>query len=107
MIDEKELSMLVVTEDTPVNEKPIKEVLIDYEEKQTLVAFATTLETIARKLKEEGQFTFAQGNERFIITPNAELEAEFKYEKKGTKHSFEIEFEWDKNDAVSGKMKIE
>lgn len=107
MAENKEPNMLVATDNSPENKKPTKEVLIDYEENQTLVAFATTLEIIAKKLKEEGQFTFTQGTKHFTITPNAELEAEFKYEKKGSKHSFEIEFEWDENDVASGKMKIE
>lgn len=107
MTDKNRPDTPVLKDGSSAKEKPLKEILIDYEEKQTLVAFATTLETIARKLKEDGQFTFTQGTERLTIVPNAELEAEFKYEKKGTKHSFEIEFEWDEQDVASGKMKIE
>lgn len=37
-----------------VEQKPVTEVLLDREDRQTLVEFATTLETIARKLKEKG-----------------------------------------------------
>ncbi len=80
--------------------KPVTEVLIDHEEKQTLVAFATTLETIAKKLKEDGQFHFVQGTEAIPILPTEHITAEYKYEKKGDKHSFEIELEWYEGEKI-------
>lgn len=87
--------------------KPVTKVLIDYEEKQSLVAFATTLETIAKKLKEDGAFHFVQGEQTIPIIPGEMVEGEFKYEVKGDKHSFEIELEWYEGVHAKQSMKIE
>ncbi|MGX7196946.1 amphi-Trp domain-containing protein [Enterococcus olivae] len=87
--------------------KPVTEVLIDHEEKQTLVTFATTLETIAKKLKDEGHFNFVQGTETIAVTPTEQIVAEYKYEKKGEKHSFEIELEWYEGQKAHKTMSIE
>lgn len=87
--------------------KPVTEVLIDHEEKQTLVAFATTLETIAKKLKEDGHFEFVQGTESIPINPPEQIVAEYKYEKKGAKHSFEIELEWQEGQKGPQSMSIQ
>lgn len=86
--------------------KPVTEVLLDHEEKQSLATFATTLETIAKKLREEGQFHFFQGTESIEINPSEQIEAEYKYEKKGDKHSFEIELEWYEGEHSPKKMAI-
>jgi amphi-Trp domain-containing protein len=87
--------------------KPMTEILIDYEEKQSLVAFATTLETIAKKLKEQGSFQFVQGTKAISITPSEQLKVEYSYTKKADKHSFEIEFYWSEGQKEIPSMSIE
>ncbi|WP_077216031.1 amphi-Trp domain-containing protein [Bacillus kwashiorkori] len=74
--------------------KPIKQVKFENEESQCVHEFATMLETIARKLKEDGKFVIAHGEDEIIVSPTNELSVELEYEVKGDKHSFEIEFEW-------------
>ncbi|EOT26342.1 amphi-Trp domain-containing protein [Enterococcus saccharolyticus] len=87
--------------------KPLTEVLVDYEEKQSLVAFATTLETLAKKLKEQGSFQFVQGTETIPVIPSEQLKVEYKYTKKADKHSFEIEFDWIEGQKIISPMSIE
>lgn len=74
--------------------RPVTEVLIKHKEQLPLVEFATMLEKIAQKLKEEGQFHFIQGAESVLVAPSNQLKIEYEYTKKGDKHSFEIEFDW-------------
>ncbi|UTR10116.1 amphi-Trp domain-containing protein [Evansella sp. LMS18] len=90
-----------------MKEKPLTEILINYEEIQRVEDFAATLETIAKKLREEQKFTFVQGEEQIEVAPSAKVEAEYKYAIKGDKHSFEIEFEWYAGDKAAKSMKIE
>lgn len=90
-----------------VEQKPVTEVLLDREDRQTLVEFATTLETIARKLKEKGAFTLTEGEREILVNPADTLKVEYFYEKKGDKHSFEIEFDWRTGDQASKKMGIQ
>lgn len=74
--------------------KPITNVVLKHKEKQSLEEFAIVLETIAKKLKERGEFTFTQGEEAISIAPGKVVKAEFQYTTKSNKHSFEIEFDW-------------
>lgn len=74
--------------------KPGTKVLLRHKEQQSTAEFATMLEKIAQKLKETGQFTFVQGEEQIQVQPSGQIKAEYKYEVKGDKHEFEIEFEW-------------
>ncbi len=83
------------------------EVLINHEEKQSLVTFATTLEIIAKKLKEQGSFQFVQGTKAISITPSKQLTVEYGYTKKADKHSFEIEFKWSEGQKELPLMSIE
>lgn len=85
--------------------KPVTQVLVDYEERQSLGELINTLETIAAKLREEGKFTLMQGKKEIVIQPSDRVKTELKYEVKGDKHSFEIEFEWYPGQG-SQKMKI-
>lgn len=87
--------------------KPLTEVLVDYGEKQSLVAFATTLETLAKKLKEQGSFQFVQGTETISVIPSEQLKVEYKYTKKADKHPFEIEFDWIEGQKIISPMSIE
>lgn len=68
--------------------------MIDYEERQSLEQATALLETIVAKLKEQGKFTFKQGETEIEIQPSGQIQTEIKYEVKGDKHSFEIELEW-------------
>ncbi|WP_203363586.1 amphi-Trp domain-containing protein [Bacillus sp. REN10] len=74
--------------------KPITQVLIKHKEPQNLHDFASMLEIIAKKLKEEQQFVFLQGNKEIEVKPADLLKVEYQYTTKGDKHSFEIEFDW-------------
>lgn len=87
--------------------KPTKEILIDREEHQSLQEFATTLEIIAKKLKEEGTFTLVEGTKEVVVQPSEHLKVEYAYEKRGNKYSFEIEFNWKTNDQPSESFKIQ
>lgn len=78
-----------------INEmKNSKVVLVDHEEKMSLVQAAEFLETVAKKLREEGTFTLTQGEKTHEVTPASSVELEIKLEKQGDKHSFEVEIEW-------------
>lgn len=87
--------------------KPVTEVLLKHKEYQQIEQFALTLEKIAQKLREEGQFTFKQGNEQIQVFPSRDLKVSYEYTKKADKHSFEIEFDWIEGAAKYGKMGIE
>lgn len=69
-------------------------VLVDYEENMSLKEAATFLETIAKKLREEGTFTLTQGNDSYDVTPAEIVELEVKLEKEKNKNKFELELEW-------------
>lgn len=86
--------------------KPVTKVLINHKQKQDLNEFATILETIAQKLRQEGQFTFMQGTEEVVVQPSQVVKVEFEYTTKGDKHSFEIEFDWYEGDAGPKNMTI-
>lgn len=90
-----------------VKNKPKTQVIIKHKEQQDLQQFATMLEKIAQKLKEEGQFTFVQGTEQIVVSPSDYLKVEYEYTVKGDKHSFEIEFDWFVGDKARQKMEIE
>lgn len=87
--------------------KPVSQVLVKHEEHQNVYEFASMLELIAKKLKEEGRFSFVQGTEHIEVAPSEQLKAEYEYVVKGDKHEFEIEFEWYTGKRASTSMKIE
>ena len=87
--------------------KPVTEVLLKHKEYQQIEQFAMTLEKIAQKLREEGQFTFKQGEKQIEVIPSSDLKVSYEYTKKANKHSFEIEFDWTEGAAKYGKMDIE
>ncbi len=87
--------------------KPMTEVVLKHKERQSVVEFATMLEAIAQKLKENGEFTFIQGTEQTVVGPTEPLKIEYSYTKKGDKHSFEIEFDWYTGTQAPKKMTIE
>lgn len=74
--------------------KPVTEVLIKHKEHQNVIAFATMLAAIAKKLKENGEFTFVQGSEQTIVQPAQQLKIEYSYTKKGDKGASKKSF-WD------------
>lgn len=83
-----------------------KEVLLDFERKMSLTEAATFLETIAAKLKEEGQMNLVLGEQQVELTPTERVEFEIKVERRGTKYEFEIELEWDESRPAQ-HLKIE
>ncbi|MBF4502038.1 amphi-Trp domain-containing protein [Savagea sp. SN6] len=83
-----------------------KEVLLDFERKMSLTEAATFLETIAAKLKEEGQMNLVLGEQEVELTPTERVEFEIKVERRGTKYEFEIELEWDESRPAQ-HLKIE
>lgn len=89
-----------------MNDKPVTKVLIDREDRQSLLEFATTLEAIAKKLKEDGSFIMTEGNKETVISPSEHLKVEYSYEIKGEKHSFEIEFDWYTGDKAQSGFTI-
>ncbi|MCD8511952.1 MAG: amphi-Trp domain-containing protein [Bacillus sp. (in: Bacteria)] len=87
--------------------KPVTNVVLKHKEKQTLEEFAVVLESIAKKLKEKGEFTFTQGGEAISIAPGRIIKAEYEYTTKGNKHSFEIEIDWYEGEEELKSMSIE
>lgn len=86
--------------------KPVTEVLIRHKEHQSLQEFANMLETIAKKLREDGQFIFMQDQEQVEVQPANQVKVEYQYTLKGDKHSFEIEFDWYTGDRAKKTMGI-
>lgn len=86
--------------------RPVTQVLINHKEQQSLHEFANMLEAIAKKLKEEQQFVFMQGEEQVEVSPSERVKVEYEYEVKGDKHSFEIEFDWYTGDSERKTMTI-
>lgn len=76
------------------SKKNPKVVLIDYEEKMSLKEAADFLETVAKKLREDGTFKLKQGDKSHDVTPSEIVELEVKFEKKKDKNKFEVELEW-------------
>ena len=60
------------------------EVILKHKERQSVAEFAATLETIAEKLKENGEFTFVQGIEPTVVSPSEQLKIEYSYTKRAT-----------------------
>lgn len=84
--------------------KPEKSVLVDHEEKMSLEKAAHFLETVAKKLREEGTFTLTHGEVTHDITPSPSVTLEVKLEKTNDKNKFEVELEWydgDKGSSLS------
>ena len=74
--------------------KPDKIVHLERKSNLSLTEFATQLEVLASKLKDEGAVTFKEGDQETFVSPSRNVTAEFKYVTKGTKHEFEIELKW-------------
>ena len=74
--------------------KSAKVILVDHEEKMSLANAAEFLETLAKKLREDGTFTLTQGGQNHGVTPASTVELEIKLEKEHDKYSFEVELEW-------------
>ncbi|WP_216829534.1 amphi-Trp domain-containing protein [Alkalihalobacterium elongatum] len=82
------------------------QIIFKHKEQQGINEFAEVLETIAKKLREEGQFVFMQGEEEVQVKPSQRLKVEYEYSTKGDKHSFEIEFDWIEGETGPNKMGI-
>lgn len=87
--------------------KPLTEVLLKHKEHQHIEEFADTLEAIAGKLRQDGQFTFIQGTKHVSISPSDQIKVNFEYVMKADKHVFEIKFEWLEGPRGYSKMGIE
>ena len=87
-------------------DRPVTQVLINHKEHQSLNEFAAMLETIAKKLREEQQFVFMQGEKQVEVSPSERVKVEYEYEVKGDKHSFEIEFDWYTGESEAKTMEI-
>ncbi|MGO4888862.1 amphi-Trp domain-containing protein [Anaerobacillus sp. MEB173] len=89
-------------------QRPVTNVILRYKEKQNVEDFAMMLETIAKKLKEQGKFIFVQNGEEIEVQPGPVIKTEIEYTQKGDKHSFEIEFDWyeGRQTEQGGKMEI-
>lgn len=74
-------------------------VLVDYEEKMTLLNAAQFLETVAKKLREEGTFTLTHSETTHEVSPSPNVTLEVKLEKKNDKMKFEVELEWRDGDT--------
>lgn len=83
------------------NKKNPKVVLVDYEEKMALEKAAEFLETLAKKLREEGTFTLTHGDKTHEVAPSSTVELEVKLEKQNDKNKFEVELEWRDGDETS------
>ena len=83
------------------------EKIVDQKVHQNLDDFAQTLETIAQKLREDGKFTFVQGEDSIEIEPSEQVKVEYEYEIEDGKHEFEIEFEWYPDAPSARDIKIE
>jgi len=77
-----------------IEKKNTKVVLVDYEEKMSLTHAAEFLETLAKKLREDGTFTLTHDGVHHGVTPASEVELEIKLEKEQDKYKFEVELEW-------------
>ena len=75
-----------------------KVVLVDYEEKMSLIQAAEFLESIAKKLREDGTFTLTHGGKAHEVTPASAVELEIKLEQRGDETKFELELEWRESD---------
>lgn len=72
-----------------------KTVLLDRKEYTTLNEFADNLELIAKRLREDDQVIFKEGDKETIISPKENVKVEYKYQVVASKHKFEIELKWD------------
>lgn len=75
-----------------------KVVLVDYEEKMSVLQAAEFLESIAKKLREDGTFTLTHGGQAHEVTPASVVELEIKLEQKGDETKLELELEWRESD---------
>lgn len=86
-------------------QKPAKNILIDYATNLTRNELADFLEKIAEKIRQEGSFTFVQNEQDVQINFAEQVKTEIEYEQQGDKHEFEIEIKWYEGQK-QGKMEI-
>ncbi|WP_019241405.1 MULTISPECIES: amphi-Trp domain-containing protein [Bacillus] len=84
----------------------MKNIIIDHKEKQSVEELANMLEMIAQKLKQQAKFTFVRNEKEIEVCPKGTVKTEIKYTNKGSKHSFEIEFDWDEATIEKSKLEI-
>lgn len=86
-------------------QKPTKNVLIDYAANLTQNELADFLAKIAEKIRQEGSFTFVQNEQDVQIHFAKQVKTEIEYIQQGNKHEFEIEIKWYEGQKT-GKMEI-
>ncbi len=75
-----------------------KVVLVDYEEKMSLIQAAEFLESVAKKLREDGTFTLTHNGKAHEVTPASAVKLEIKLEQQGDETKLELELEWRESD---------
>ena len=76
-----------------------EKLLFKSEEKKNSVEIVAFLRNIADKIEQDGSMTLLQGEDRVVLDFPNSMTMEIKVEdeekkRKGTKRTFEIEFEW-------------
>lgn len=78
-----------------------KNTLLKHEEKMRLEEAANLLETVARKLREDGQVTINLGDQSETVEPSKNVNFEVELEEKNGKYELEFELEWHEDDKES------
>lgn len=84
----------------------IKNVLVKHEERVSREQIAALLETIAKKLKEDGTITLKLGEQSQTVQLPESVVLEVDLEEKNGKYSLEFELEWREGES-SGTLTIE
>lgn len=84
----------------------IKNVLVKHEERVSREQVAALLETIAKKLKEDGTITLKLGEQSQTVQLPESVVLEVDLEEKNGKYSLEFELEWREGES-SGTLTIE
>lgn len=86
--------------------KPEKQVLIKHEEKMSRDEAAALLESVAKKLREEGSFTLNLGEQAQFVQPAEMVTLEVELEKENGEYELEFELEW-KEGTSDQKLSID
>lgn len=81
-------------------------ILLKHEEKMSLEDAASLLESIAKKLREEGSVTINLGEQSETVTPAEQVKLEVELEESNGEYELEFELEWRESDKSKGSISI-
>jgi len=81
-------------------------ILLKHEERMSLEEAASLLESMAKKLRENGSVNINLGDQSETVTPANNVKLEVELEESNGKYELEFELEWNENDKGKDSISI-